>query len=174
MGKKLLIFGAGGHGRVVREIAESMGIYEKIDFLDDNNPVAIGTIAEMEKFKNDYDDAFCAIGNNETRKTVFEEAECHFHFPILIHFAAYISPSAQIEAGVVIEPRAIVNTGSIVHKGSIISVGAIIDHDCVIREFVHVNAGAVIEAGSKVDAGRKVDAGSIVKRMATGAVNWNV
>ena len=31
--KSLLVIGAGGHGRVVKEIAQDIG-YEKIDFLD--------------------------------------------------------------------------------------------------------------------------------------------
>ncbi|MCD8366287.1 MAG: hypothetical protein LUC83_10950 [Clostridiales bacterium] len=32
----LLILGAGGHGRVVREVAEATEQYENIAFLDDN------------------------------------------------------------------------------------------------------------------------------------------
>ena len=42
MGEKLLILGAGGHGKVVREVALSMkdeqgkNKYEIVDFLDDN------------------------------------------------------------------------------------------------------------------------------------------
>lgn len=37
----LLIIGAGGHGKVVVEIAVDFG-YEKIDFLDDDSPEAVG------------------------------------------------------------------------------------------------------------------------------------
>ena len=32
---RLLIIGAGGHGRCCKDIASRMGIYETIDFLDD-------------------------------------------------------------------------------------------------------------------------------------------
>ena len=42
--KKLLIIGYGGHGKVVREIAEDIG-YTDIAFLDDNNNEAIGKIS---------------------------------------------------------------------------------------------------------------------------------
>ena len=41
MDKKILIIGAGGHGRVVKEVAEACG-YKKVDFLDDNSSDAIG------------------------------------------------------------------------------------------------------------------------------------
>lgn len=33
--KSLLIIGAGGHGRVVAEVAADLG-YERIDYIDDN------------------------------------------------------------------------------------------------------------------------------------------
>ena len=31
---KLIIVGAGGHGQVVKEVAEAIGTYEKIDFVN--------------------------------------------------------------------------------------------------------------------------------------------
>ena len=46
--KSLLIIGAGGHGQVVAECAEACG-YENIDFLDDNNPDAVGGIDQLEE-----------------------------------------------------------------------------------------------------------------------------
>lgn len=39
--KNLLILGAGQYGYVAKEVAESMGHFEKITFLDDNNERAI-------------------------------------------------------------------------------------------------------------------------------------
>jgi len=53
MGKSLLIIGAGGHGFVIKEIAESCK-YDRIDFLDDKNPVAIGRISNLDKFAKEY------------------------------------------------------------------------------------------------------------------------
>lgn len=58
----LLLIGAGGHGKVVAEIAEDCG-YEKIDFLDSNSPESIGKISDLEKFTNQYEYAFVGIGN---------------------------------------------------------------------------------------------------------------
>ena len=43
MDKKLLIIGAGGHGKVVAEVASACG-YDNVKFLDDNSPEAIGKI----------------------------------------------------------------------------------------------------------------------------------
>ena len=38
----LLILGAGGHGRVVKETAVAMGNFDRVDFLDDHSELAIG------------------------------------------------------------------------------------------------------------------------------------
>lgn len=168
MGKRLLIIGAGGHGKVVKEIAVSLmenssPVYTTVDFLDDNSEEAIGKVCALETIKDSYDEVFCGIGNNHVRKKLIEQAETKGCLvPALIHPTAYISPSAKIEKGTVIEPKAIVNANSTVKKGSIISVGAIIDHDVCVEEFVHVNAGAICKAGSVIHALEKLEAGQVV------------
>lgn len=48
--KRLLIIGAGGHGKVVAEVAKDVG-YEEIAFLDDISLEAIGKISEIENSK---------------------------------------------------------------------------------------------------------------------------
>ena len=169
MGKRLLVLGAGGHGKVVREVALSLmntdgkPVYEVVDFLDDNSEGVIGKIADLDKYCDLYSDVICGIGNNIVRKQLLDQAEkLGFHIPALIHASAYISPSAVIEAGTVVEPKAIVNANTVVHRGCIISVGAIVDHDVVVSEFVHVNAGAIVKAGAKVESSRKLEAGEVV------------
>lgn len=169
MRKRLLVLGAGGHGKVVREVALSLlnidrkPVYEAVDFLDDNSTDAIGKIDDLEKYREQYSDVFCGIGNNTVRMQLLDRVEnLGFHIPVLIHASAYISPSAVIEAGTVVEPKAIVNANTVVHRGCIISVGAIVDHDVVVNEFVHVNAGAIVKAGARVESDRKLEAGEVV------------
>ena len=58
---KLLTIGAGGYGRLVKEIAELTG-FSKPDFLDDNSPLAVGKIDELEKIEDKYDGSIVAIG----------------------------------------------------------------------------------------------------------------
>ena len=168
MSKNLLILGAGGHGKVVREVALSivdgyMPRYSKVDFLDDYADNAIGKIQDLKDYVEIYDDVFCGIGNNFVRKDLLKKAEkLGYEIPILIYPTAYISASAVIGKGTVVEPKAIVNANSIIGKGSIISVGAIVDHDVIIEKYVHVNAGAICKAGSKIEEGRKLEAGEVV------------
>lgn len=163
MSKNLLIIGAGGHGRVVKEVAEALG-YDKIAFLDDNSVEAIGKIADSKSFVQEYQAAFVGIGNNKFRNELLQRLEQEgFKIPVLLHPTAYISKTAVIGKGTVLEPKAIVNANSRVGVGCIISVGAIVDHDVVLEACVHVNAGAICKAGSFVVKETKVDAGQVVK-----------
>lgn len=163
--QNLLIIGAGGHGKVVKEVAEAMNIYNKIDFIDDNASDAIGKIKDLgtEQLMQTYKLAFVGIGNNTLRQEIINHLKnMGYQVPVLIHPSAYVSPTAFIEEGTVVEPKAIVNANTKVGPGCIISVGAIVDHDVLLGECVHVNAGAICKAGSKVESFTKLEAGQVV------------
>lgn len=161
--KNLLILGAGGHGRVVKETAEAMNIFDKIDFLDDNSDVAIGLCSDFEKYINEYSYAFAAIGNNELRmKWINILAEAGFNIPGLIHHTAYVSPSATIREGAIVGAKAVVNTNAVIEKGCIIGVGALVDHDSCVGECCHINTGAIVKASCEVERLSKVGAGEVV------------
>lgn len=157
----LLIIGAGGHGKVVAEIAADCG-YKNIAFLDDNSSDAIGRLDDLDKLKDKYEYAFVGIGNNTFRDQLIEKLEaCGYKIPVLVHPTAYISRTARIGQGTVVEPKAIVNAHTVVGAGGIISVGAIVDHDVVIGPCCHINAGAIVKAGATVEAYTKLEAGEV-------------
>lgn len=160
--KSLLILGAGGHGVVVKEVAEACG-YDKIDFLDDNFPHAIGKISELENFK-EYKSVFVSIGNNTIRKQLLDKAcELGYDTPALIHPDAYISSSANIHEGTIVEPKAIINSNVEIGRGCIVSIGAVIDHNACIDEFAHINAGTAVKSAAHVGPFRRLEVGEIVQ-----------
>lgn len=162
MNKNLLILGAGGHGRVVKETAVAMGSFEKVDFLDDNSGIAIGKCADIKQFVAGYAYDFVAFGDNELRLKWLEALhEVDFQLPVLIHPTAYISPLANIKVGSIVCAKAVVNTNARVEKGTIISIGALIDHDSFIGECSHINSGAIVKAGCIVKRVEKIDAGMV-------------
>lgn len=167
MNKNLLILGSGGHGRVVKETAEAMGVFEKIDFLDDNPDCeeAIGLCSDNEKFAGAYSYAFPAFGNNALRMNWIERLEENcFTLPVLIHPTAFISPSASVYPGTVVEASAIVNTNSVIERGCIISVGAIVDHDTFVGYGCHLDCGATVKAHCVIKAYTTVESGKVVTR----------
>ena len=159
--KSLLIIGAGGHGQVVAECAEACG-YKKIDFLDDNNPDAVGGIDQLENKVTEYDSVIVSIGNNEIRRELIRRVQS-INAPIatLIHPRAFVSPTATVGSGSIVLPGAVIHTNANIGIGCIVSIGALIDHDAVVEDFSHINTGAIVEAGKR--AGGKVDAGQVVK-----------
>jgi hypothetical protein len=75
--KKLLILGAGGYGKTVLDVAQQLGSYEKIAFLDDHaaGPNVLGKCAEYFMFADEDTDVYPAFGNNETRMQWLERLE---------------------------------------------------------------------------------------------------
>lgn len=165
MNNNLLILGAGGHGRVVKEVAEAMRIFDKIDFLDDDLScsAAIGVCSDSEKLAVQYKNAFVAFGNNEHRMFWLKKVEeFGFNIPMLIHPTAYVSPSATIHSGSIIEANAMVNTNSVIGKGCILGMGAIIDHDSFVGSGCHVDCGAIIKSHARIEANSKIESGEII------------
>ena len=77
---KLIIIGAGGHGRCCLDIAREK--YDEIIFLDDglvgqtvNDCKVVGKINEMKKLFPEYSDIFIAVGNNAFRKQLYDQAK---------------------------------------------------------------------------------------------------
>ena len=151
LNSNLLIVGAGQYGMIVYEIARSIGSFDRIDFLDDNKEVAVGKLADYEKFSDAYHYAIAAIGNTEIRKRWTQKLEdASYNIPVLISPKAYVSPSASLEKGVVVEPMAVVHARSVVGKGSIISANATVNHNSECGAFCHVDCGAVVASNVKL------------------------
>ena len=125
MNRNLLIVGAGVYGLVAKEIAEDMGYFEKIDFVDDsskttpNGIAVVGTTKDLAELAGRYGNVIVAIGNPTFRLQMLTriEEETLLQIVSLISPRAYVSPSAQIGRGSIIEPMAVVHTGCILSKG---------------------------------------------------------
>lgn len=150
---KLLIIGAGGYGKLVKEIAEMTG-YETIDFLDDDNLSAVGKIDDLEAIESQYDGSIVAIGNPDIREKIFK----HLKFPVsLVHPSAVISKNATIGRGCVIEALAVVNSFAVVKDGTFICAGAVVNHDSKVGEFCQIDCNSVVAMGSEVPCKMKIN-----------------
>lgn len=140
---KLYIYGASGHGKVVADIAKSVG-YSEIVFLDDNSE---------SKFTPNLPkaDIIIAIGDCNIREKLQLLVQNHgFNLATLIHPSAIISPSATIKQGSVIMPNATINAYATIGQGVIINSGAIIEHECQIGDFTHICPRVAIAGQSKI------------------------
>jgi sugar O-acyltransferase (sialic acid O-acetyltransferase NeuD family) len=187
--KNIAILGAGGHGKVIGDIAFLNG-FSKIDFFDDNYldvknfPFkVIGKLDEFEKLHHKYSFWFISIGDNSVRKKIFLRfRKLKKNLINLIHPSSIISQFSKIDRGVSIMANVVINAGSKIKTGAIINSSASIDHDCNIGEFAHiapnvtlcgdvligndtlVGAGSTVHPGIKVGKNVKVGIGSKIFR----------
>lgn len=165
MNNNLLILGAGGYGHVVREIAEDSGIFDKIDFLDDSSPLAIGKFDDAEKFLKGYPNAVVALGNAELRLGYIEKLRAAgFQIPAIISPRAYVSKSAKIGNGTIVEPFSAVNANSEVGIGVLLRCGSVIDHNAKVGDFCYIDCGVVVKANNSVGFKIKIAANSVVEK----------
>jgi acetyltransferase-like isoleucine patch superfamily enzyme len=155
--KRLLILGAGQYGQLAKEIAEAMGCFSEIAFLDDSSSEARGKLSDYHKFKNDFDFAIVAIGNPDIRQDYFELLKPFYKIATLIHSKAYVSPSAKIGEGSVIEPMAIIQTASHIGKSCFISSGAVIRHNSIVGDFCHCDCNSIVKTGSVIEPKSKIE-----------------
>ena len=149
MNKNLLILGAGQYGMVAKEIAESMGCFEKIDFLDDNNKIAIDKLADYKAYVSEYSFAIVAIGNPNIRLEYIQKLEeACFHVAVLVSPRAYVAPSAKLMKGAIVEPMAVVNAHAFTGVGVIVCAGAIVNHNAVVEDGCLLQCGSVVTAGA--------------------------
>lgn len=157
----MYIFGAGGHGKVIAEIAESRSL--KIEgFIDTNNNDV--EILGYEIFKNcprDTCEMIIAIGNNEIRKRIaFENPKSQY--PILIHINSNVSKRAKLDFGSVIMAGTTINTSASIGKHCIVNTNASIDHDCIIEDFVHLSPNVALAGNVFVGEGTHIGIGACV------------
>ena len=167
--KDLIIIGAGGHGRVIADIAQKLGVYEAISFLDDGAaketmglPI-VGKTSEVEKYVN-IADIFVAIGNSKVRGDFIERLlAMGANVPTLIHPSAIIGVCVEIGVGTAIMAGAVINPCSKLGKGVILNTCSSIDHDCIVGDYCHIAVG--VHVAGTVTLGDKVwlGAGTIIK-----------
>ena len=162
---KLIIIGAGGHGKVCADIAKLMG-YRDIVFLDDDSTLThcgkypvLGLSSSADKLRGDI---FVAVGDNELRRKITSKLSCD-RMAKLIHPDAVISGTVQIGQGTVVMAGVVINSDAEIGKGCIINTCSSVDHDCRIGDFVHVSVGSHMSGTVQVGDNCLLGVGSIVK-----------
>ncbi|WP_367038092.1 acetyltransferase [Rossellomorea marisflavi] len=171
---KLLIIGAGGHGKVVADIAVNMKNWESIVFLDDDENITqslgfnvVGKISGFLDFIDDYD-IFVGIGNNIVRERVFQMLKkAGANIPVLIHPKSVIGTHVYIGSGTAVMAGVIINSSTYIGEGCIINTGATIDHDNILKDFVHISPGAHLAGTVKIGKGSWLGIGSVVNNNIT-------
>jgi sugar O-acyltransferase (sialic acid O-acetyltransferase NeuD family) len=173
MTRPVLIFGCGGHGKVVADAARAAGLHV-LGFADDDAtlrdsfvlglPVlAIGPDETKDLCAEKSADLVLAIGDNRTRAMVFDRALASgLHMATIIHPSAVVAPTASVGAGTVVFARAVINPDCRIGDDVIVNTAVSMDHDNVIGKHAHISPGAVLGGTVTVGEGTHVGIGTTV------------
>ena len=161
----LIIIGASGHGKVILDIALKNG-YQDIKFLDDStDKQECAGYPIIDSIKNAYKyidfDFIIAIGNNKTRKKIYNTLSNH-RFISLVHPSAIISRRVSIGLGTVVMANAVINSDTRVGDFCIVNTSSSIDHDCTIENFSHISVGSHIAGNVSIGSNSWIGVGAIV------------
>lgn len=159
----LLVFGAGGHGRVVAEAAMLENYWHSIhasarslpsgqsELLPGINLLEVDAVSALNPAIH------IAIGNNQAREK--EAAAWGYERLVsVVHPAATVSRFSSIASGCFVAAGAVVGPMAVVGMGVIVNHGAVIDHDVEVGAFSHIAPNASLGGHAKV--GRRVLIGS--------------
>ncbi|MHA6513695.1 acetyltransferase [Tessaracoccus sp. Z1128] len=167
MAGRLGLYGAGGHAKVVAEIAELLG-YDIAHFVDDTPKQPSLWGYDVVAAPADDVAYVVAIGHNNTRRRIAETLPRSV--AALVHPGACVSSRAEIGEGSVAMAGAIVNPATAIGRHCIINTGASVDHDCVVGDFAHISPGVVLSGGVMVGEGTHIGSGaSIIPGVRIGA-----
>lgn len=153
MHNRLVILGAGGHGKVVADAVIKQNSYHLVGFVDDTKAIGeavflnhcnIAHFNTIDSIANLADYFIVALGNNVDRDMFFQRLITVLKPALIVHPAASIALNSHIEDGCVILAGAIINSNARIGRNTIINTGAIIDHDSIIAENSHIAQGAMV------------------------------
>lgn len=159
----LLIFGAGGHGRVLVDAALLARLWQSImvsdrKLADNQSEMFPGIRLLTAAAALVFDPAVhIAIGNNHFRQ---KEAGLwgHERLVSVLHPAATVSVFSSLGSGCFVAAGAVVGPSARVGMGVIINHGAVVDHDVEVGAFSHIAPNASL--GGHVMLGQRVLIGS--------------
>jgi sugar O-acyltransferase (sialic acid O-acetyltransferase NeuD family) len=174
--EQIVLFGAGGHARVVADAVKTQGRYIISAVVD---PGKAGTEFQGMKVQADEKDLapnnfIVALGDNLLRRKVFCQLEESGWAPVVVqHSSAIVASDAKIASGTVLFARSIVNPNSTIGKNCIINSGAIVEHDCHIESHAHIATGACLAGTVKIGEGTLIGVGcSILPNLSIGS--WSI
>jgi sugar O-acyltransferase (sialic acid O-acetyltransferase NeuD family) len=186
----LLVFGAGGHAKVVIDAAEKQG-YRHIIVADDAEELrgkslmgyAILGGREVLRALDFRSYAIAAVGSNAARGHVADWLAAQGFVPVsIVHPSSQIARGARIGAGSLLVAGSIVNSDAVLGANVIVNTCATVDHDCLVGDNVHIapgvhlcgevavgsgtllGVGAVVVPGVRIGAGCLIGAGATVIR----------
>jgi len=176
--KKIVIFGSGGHSRVIFSEIIKQKKYKFLGFIDEKkkeneliikylgkNYYNLGSISKIIKNKNNFK-GIIGVGLNFSRKKIYEEiikVDKNFKFEKIVSKNAIIDSSVKIGDGTLVVSGSIINIGTKIGKHCYINTASVIEHDNNFEDFS--STGPRVVTGGNVIIGKYsyIGMGTIIK-----------
>src|SRR5208283_2137893 len=172
-GRRIFVYGAGGHGKVVADLLVSKGESEFGGFVDDREelwgtkvigfPVHGGGPWLREEASHSLVAIALGVGANRSRQLLAERCtQWKIEILTFVHPSATVSKSARLGPGTVVMAGAVINPDAKTGAGVIVNTGSVVEHDVEIGNFAHVAPNAGMGGGSRLGAFSHLGLGAVV------------
>ncbi len=163
---KLLLWGAGAHGRVIHDLAWACG-YREMAFVDDCPAAGLvcgsPVLRPDDERIPDYTHFVVSLGDNQARARCFDTAlRLGLEAVVLIHPSAVISRSAVIGLGTMVLPQVVVGAGASIGEDCILNTACVVEHDTQVCDHVHIAVGVLIGGDVTVEPFVEAGMGAVV------------
>jgi len=150
--QKVVVYGAGGQGRVVIDILEKEQLYEIAGLVDDDQKLW-GTSVYGYKVLGGADrlsdllaagvwGAIVTIGDNKVRALLMRRvSEAGFELVSTVHPSAVVARGAKLGPGCVVMANTTLSPGVELGEGVMVGTASNIAHDNIIGNYVYISAG---------------------------------
>ncbi|MGE3180244.1 MAG: acetyltransferase [Phycisphaerae bacterium] len=172
--RRIIIIGAGGHGRVVLDILLQQRRNHVVGFLDSNPAIrgrridgipVYGALDDLPRFAAELecDGVIVAIGDNGVRRgfarTIMQSG---IELVNAIHPSANLASNVTVGKNVVIAAGVVVCANCQIGDSTILNTGCIVDHQTMVGEGCHVCPGVRIAGRVRVEPGAFLGIGATV------------
>ena len=166
----LLLFGAGGHARVVADAALYSEQWGAVQASDRNAEVCTGELlsgvprvrlADLASVEGLAGALHVSIGNNLSRQREALVLGLE-RLVTVVHPKASVSPYSNVAAGCFLAAQCVVAPGVQLGSCVIINHGAVVDHDTCVGAFSHIAPGAVLGGAAQIGSRVFIGAGAVV------------
>lgn len=174
---RIVMLGAGGHARVLREALEEQGLaimgvldpglvaaershWDELPVLGDDS-----WLEQAEATRLQLVNAVGGMPGASTREVLFERYQSQgFRFARVCHPTVVLSRSAQLGEGVQLMAGVVVQPGARIGDNTILNTRVSLDHDTHVGRHVHIAPGAVICGGATIGNGAFIGPGAVIGR----------
>lgn len=155
------IYGSGGAGREVKEIAVELNQWEEVVFIDDAVDADVFKgIRRMsfyrfqEEFSAETAEVVIALGEPKTKILLYHRVkDGGFKFGNVIHHSAWVSPTATLGKGVVLRAGVVINADAVIEDNVTVMEQSCIGHDVILRKHCQISGYVIVGGGSEIGEG---------------------